>query len=150
MHSLVAPTFVALCCQYSACLAMLLSLLLTLCPVSWSSMGSYQFLSIQYLLISIDQVRRRTTASTSGLHNIWPAGRLQSRVCDLPQCFLKDWPVWCFRLIFLKILPASNGSIPVHSKVGYFRWFSIIRHTISIGISKCIKVHHFHFFSWNK
>ena len=38
-------------------------------------------------------------------------------------------------------MPPSNGSIPVHSEVGYFRWFSIIRHTVSISIfqnaSKC-------------
>ena len=42
---------------------------------------------------------------------------------------------------FKKIMADSNGSIPVHSKVGYFRWFSIIRHTVSISIfqnaSKC-------------
>ena len=31
-------------------------------------------------------------------------------------------------------MAASNGSIPVHSKVWYFRWFSIIRHTESISI----------------
>ena len=55
----------------------------------------------------------------------------------LAAVLLKNWPVWCFRR-------APNGSIPVHSKVRYFRWFSIIRHTASF------KVHHFHFFSWNK
>jgi len=43
---------------------------------------------------------------------------------------------------FLEYMTASNGSIPVHSKLRYFRWFSIIiRHTESISIfqnaSKC-------------
>jgi len=31
-------------------------------------------------------------------------------------------------------MAVSNGSIPVHSKVRYFRCFSIIRHTRSINI----------------
>jgi len=31
-------------------------------------------------------------------------------------------------------MSAVNGYIPVHSKVRYFRWFSIIRHTENISI----------------
>ena len=34
-----------------------------------------------------------------------------------------------FQAHILKFMAASNGSIPVHSKHRYFRWFSIIRHT---------------------
>jgi len=44
---------------------------------------------------------------------------------------------------FSKFMAASNGLIPVHSKVRYFRWFSVHRmYNLNKHISKCIKVHH--------
>ena len=44
-----------------------------------------------------------------------------------------------FQAHFFKFMAASNGSIPVHFKVRYFRWFSIIRHLADCRIpaSKC-------------
>jgi len=67
-------------------------------------------------------------------------GSRVSGLRDLPQYFLK---IGLFDVsgahFFCKFMAACNGSIPVHSKVRYFRWFSIIR--------LAFKVHHFHFFS---
>ena len=75
------------------------------------------------------------TLGVSWVHNIRTAGRIK-------PCL---WSVWVATVllkigrlifqvhIFLKFMAASNGSIPVHSKVRYFWWFSIIRHIGSIS-----------------
>jgi len=62
----------------------------------------------------------------------------RSTWCWFCRVLLKNWTVWCFRSMFYKFTAASNSSIPVHSKDGYFQWFSIIRHTdCCIQTSKC-------------
>ena len=87
---------------------------------------------------------------TPVVHNIRPLAACSprkpcQRLAWLATVLFKNWPVWCFRLTFLcKFMAAFNGSIPVHSKLRYFQWLSIIRLTTSF------KVHHFHFFSLYK
>ena len=58
--------------------------------------------------------------------------------------------LWCCQSTKDVEQTALNGSIPVHSKVRYFRWFQLLGTPKYKHISKCIKVPNFHVFSWNK
>ena len=79
-----------------------------------------------------------------GCHRGWAVFNNIKQWCTTYGPRACQWPAWLatvlfFKLarlmfqahIFCKFLAASNGSIPVHYKVRYFRWFWIIRHTES-------------------